>query len=154
MLITGSICFGLVIGWVTYRTLRRSPTNGLSDIAVIIGAVGGAAITTLFPYGTEMFSYYCFGLAIGFFAYLIVAGIIVARSRKNTELAAINEWLGAPPIGRTANAPIIVRPAVVPPPPPPPPSQQEYLCIPVTREPAGAPVIVRPGDEEGKEVPK
>jgi uncharacterized membrane protein YeaQ/YmgE (transglycosylase-associated protein family) len=143
MLIFGSVCFGLVIGWVTYRTLRRSPSNGLSDIAIVIGAVGGAAITTLFPSETEMFSYYCLGLAIGFFAYLIVAGSIATRSRKNPELHEINEWLGGPPIGSTANAPIIVRPAVVPPPPPPPPLQ-EYLVTPITRETANAPIIVRP----------
>ena len=38
----GALCFGLVIGWVTYRTLRRKEgSNALSDIATVIGAVGG-----------------------------------------------------------------------------------------------------------------
>ncbi|MEO5890932.1 MAG: hypothetical protein ABIQ31_11800 [Ferruginibacter sp.] len=71
----GSICFGVVIGWITYRTLRRKDGTGLSDIATVIGALGGAAVTTLFA-TKELFSYYCIGLAAGFFGYFIVALII------------------------------------------------------------------------------
>jgi uncharacterized membrane protein YeaQ/YmgE (transglycosylase-associated protein family) len=69
----GALCFGLVIGWVTYRTLRRrSETVALSDIATVIGAVGGAAVTGLFK-DQALFGAYCIGLAIGFFLYLIIA---------------------------------------------------------------------------------
>jgi hypothetical protein len=69
----GALCFGLVIGWITYRTLRRSAeTVALSDIATVIGAVGGAAVTGLFKSET-LFGAYCIGLAIGFFLYLIIA---------------------------------------------------------------------------------
>jgi len=134
MLIIGSICFGLVIGWVTSRTLRRSQTNGLSDIATVIGAVGGAAITTLFPSGTEMFSYYCIGLIIGFFAYLIVAGIISARSKENPELNNIDELLGGPPPITKPNS----QDALLggPPPVTKPNSQDEML--------GGLPPIVKP----------
>ena len=36
----GAICFGIIVGWVTYRTLRRSgETIALSNIATVIGAV-------------------------------------------------------------------------------------------------------------------
>ncbi|MEA2562126.1 MAG: hypothetical protein QOH06_3630 [Acidobacteriota bacterium] len=66
----GALCFGLVIGWVTYRTLRRTgETVALSNIATVIGAVGGAAVTTLFN-DKELFSFYCIGLMIGFFLYM------------------------------------------------------------------------------------
>jgi hypothetical protein len=82
----GAFCFGLVIGWITYRTVRRTKTTGLSDIASVIGAVGGAAVVSLFPQETDAFNAYCIGLAIGFFAYLIVAGLI--------------EYLGGSKIGR------------------------------------------------------
>ncbi|WP_214405677.1 hypothetical protein [Pseudonocardia lacus] len=72
MAIVGSICFGLVIGWVTYRTLRRNAESvQLSDIATVIGAVGGAAVTTVFA-DPDLFGGYCIGLAVGFFAYFIV----------------------------------------------------------------------------------
>jgi O-antigen/teichoic acid export membrane protein len=68
----GAFCFGLVVGWVTYRTLRRrSGESGLSDIATVIGAVGGAAVTSLFK-PEDLFAAYAIGLAIGFFAYFIV----------------------------------------------------------------------------------
>jgi uncharacterized membrane protein YeaQ/YmgE (transglycosylase-associated protein family) len=69
----GALCFGLVIGWITYRTLRRrAEAVALSDIATVIGAVGGAAVTGLFKSET-LFGAYCIGLAIGFFLYLIIA---------------------------------------------------------------------------------
>jgi len=69
----GAVAFGLVIGWITYRTLRRREGAALlSDIATVIGAVGGAAVVALFQSG-ELFGLYCIGLAVGFFAYLIIA---------------------------------------------------------------------------------
>ncbi|HEY7889805.1 MAG TPA: hypothetical protein VIC29_16415 [Steroidobacteraceae bacterium] len=80
----GALCFGLVIGWVTYRTLRRTTdTVGLSNIASVIGAVGGAAVTALFN-TKELFALYSIGLAIGFFLYLITGATIL----KNVD------WLG------------------------------------------------------------
>jgi hypothetical protein len=90
----GALAFGLVIGWVTYRTLRRTKQTGLSDIASVIGAVGGASVTKLFPQASGAFGAYGIGLAVGFFVYLIVS-MIVARKIQN--FSAINEWLGEPP---------------------------------------------------------
>jgi len=84
----GAVCFGFVIGWVTYRTLRRkSGAAALSDIATVIGAVGGAAVTTLFP-GEYLFAGYSIGLAIGFIGYLIV-GALTGKYEFST-------WLGEP----------------------------------------------------------
>ena len=79
----GAFCFGLVIGWVTYRTLRFSKVSGLSDLATVIGAVGGAAITGLFEKTNGAFSFYCVGLALGFFLYL--------RSAKDPDAPP---WMG------------------------------------------------------------
>jgi hypothetical protein len=70
----GPFCFGLVIGWVTYRTLRRKADGvALGDLASVIGAVGGAAIVALFK--NAAFDSYCIGLAVGFFAYFIIGAI-------------------------------------------------------------------------------
>src|SRR2546426_1732817 len=69
----GAFCFGVVIGWVTYRTLRFASNKSLGDIATVVGAVGGAAVTALFPKETGAFGAYCVGLLIGFFAYLCSA---------------------------------------------------------------------------------
>jgi hypothetical protein len=75
----GALCFGLVVGWITLRTLRRREgVSNLSDIATVIGAVGGAAVTALFDSG-PLFAMYCIGLAIGFFAYFIIALVIAGR---------------------------------------------------------------------------
>lgn len=69
----GAICFGIIVGWVTYRTLRRSgETVALSNIATVIGAIGGGAVTALFK-SAELFGWYSIGLAVGFFGYLVLA---------------------------------------------------------------------------------
>ena len=81
----GAFCFGLVIGWVTYRTLRRSgETVALSNIATVIGAVGGGAVTGLFK-SELLFAWYSIGLTVGFFLYLVLGNTVF----KNTT------WLGS-----------------------------------------------------------
>ncbi len=76
----GALCFGLVIGWVTHRTLRRKTEAAtLADIAAVIAAVGGAAITALFK-EAELFGAYCIGLAAGFFAYYVVGLILYGKA--------------------------------------------------------------------------
>lgn len=75
----GALCFGLVIGWVTYRTLRRKQEAAtLADISAVIAAVGGAGVTALFK-DPQLFGGYCIGLAVGFFAYFIVALILYGK---------------------------------------------------------------------------
>jgi uncharacterized membrane protein YeaQ/YmgE (transglycosylase-associated protein family) len=77
--VIGALCFGFVIGWVTYRTLRRTgETVALSNIATVIGAVGGATVTALFT--KELFAWYCIGLTVGFFLYLILGHTIFKDS--------------------------------------------------------------------------
>jgi hypothetical protein len=69
----GALCFGVVIGWITYRTLRRQgEAVALSNIATVIAAVGGGAVTALFK-TAAVFGWYSIGLFIGFFGYLILA---------------------------------------------------------------------------------
>jgi len=82
----GALAFGLVVGWVTYGTLRRSKRGALTDITTVIGAVAGATITALFPRTSGDFGAYCLGLAIGFFGYL------AAAKRPNAP-----DWLGEAP---------------------------------------------------------
>src|ERR1700752_1565217 len=91
----GPGAFGFVIGFVTYRTIRRTQSTGLSDLAAVIGAIGGATITALFPAGSNAFGYYGIGLAIGFLGYLGISLVVSALSTKG--LSAANEWLGEAP---------------------------------------------------------
>lgn len=99
MLVAGTICFGAVIGWFTYYTMRYSSTHALSDIATVIGALGGAAVLALFPAGTALFGAYGIGLAIGFFLYVFIlivttliskgwAGLVDEGEKKNPFMNA------------------------------------------------------------------
>jgi len=87
MLDFGAFCFGAVIGWVTYYTMRYSPTHALSDIAVVIGAVGGAAVLALFPAQGPLFASYGIGLAAGFFVYVGILIITTLLSAGPAGLA-------------------------------------------------------------------
>jgi len=80
----GAICFGAVIGWITYRTLRRREGGAaLSDIATVLGAVGGGTVVALFQ--GAAFESYSIGLAVGFFGYFIVSLIV--------EKGSVDAWM-------------------------------------------------------------
>ena len=80
---TGAVLFGVVVGWVTYRTLRREDKAAVSDIASVIGAVGGGAVTGLFE--EDVFGWYAIGLFVGFFSYVILGHTVFKEST----------WLGS-----------------------------------------------------------
>jgi hypothetical protein len=79
----GGLGFGLVIGWFLYfvNRYRRSEAS-FTDITTVLGAVGGAAVTSLFAEGTRLFGAYGVGLAIGFFSYFLVLVVMVAMSEN------------------------------------------------------------------------
>lgn len=87
---TGAFWFGIVIGFITYRTLRHKKAAGISDIAAVIGAVGGTAIIALFPTQSGNFDNYAYGLAAGLFVYLAFA-IMFARNKKVSEFLGDDE---------------------------------------------------------------
>ncbi|MFC4009367.1 hypothetical protein ACFOY2_19195 [Nonomuraea purpurea] len=75
MAVLGAICFGLVIGWITYGALRRRQgVAGLGDLAAVLASVGGGAVTALLE--AAMFGGYALGLAIGFFGALALATLM------------------------------------------------------------------------------
>ena len=79
----GAGCFGAVVGWYIYYVNRyRKDDIKLADVVTLIGAIGGAAITTLFPAKTDLFGAYGIGLAIGFFGYFLVLLVMVRISKK------------------------------------------------------------------------
>jgi hypothetical protein len=84
----GAGFFGLVVGWICYRTLRRRGGQAeISDIAAVIAAVGGGSVTALFNDDAELFGAYAIGLAVGFFGYLLAA--LALGGRKE-----VDEWMG------------------------------------------------------------
>ncbi|SNY53185.1 hypothetical protein [Paractinoplanes atraurantiacus] len=70
----GAVCFGMVVGFVTYRSLARSgPTSSVSDIAAVVGVVGGGVVTSLFdPTQGDAFGWYAIGLVAGMALYPVV----------------------------------------------------------------------------------
>ena len=77
----GAVFFGLVIGWISYRTLRLTAgTNLFSAIAIIIATVGGAAVIALLR-SDVLFGWFAIGLMIGFLAYFGI-GLWLYRGRE------------------------------------------------------------------------
>ena len=85
----GACCFGIVIGWITYRTLRRREGAAqLSDVSTVVAAVGGGAVTAIPFDDPDVFGLYSIGLAVGFFAYLFVS------HRVAGDDDAVSRWMG------------------------------------------------------------
>jgi hypothetical protein len=76
----GAGSFGAVMGWGLYYLNRYREKVLVTDLAAIVGVIGGAAILTLFPAKTDLFGAYAIGLGAGFFGYFIVLVAMVAKS--------------------------------------------------------------------------
>jgi hypothetical protein len=70
----GAICFGFVVGYITYRTLARTTEKAvITDLTVVVSVLGGAAVTGLFnPDHGDLFGWYAIGLAIGLAAFFLL----------------------------------------------------------------------------------
>ncbi|MFF7602955.1 hypothetical protein [Streptomyces mirabilis] len=90
----GACCFGITIGYITYRTLVRAERSAVSDLATVVTAVGGAAVTSLFdPQQGDTFGWYSIGLLVGLAVFFL---LFFAMNGK----AATAVFMGAPDIGR------------------------------------------------------
>jgi hypothetical protein len=81
----GAAFFGALIGWYVYFLNRyRTGDVQISDIATLLGVVGGGAILTLFPAKSDLFGAYGIGLFGGFFLYFMTLVLMVAKSPNFT----------------------------------------------------------------------
>jgi bacteriorhodopsin len=77
----GMVCFGVMIGFITYRTLVRTTDNAsINDLAAVIAAVGGGAVTAIVRPQTNFFGWYAIGLLAGFVLY----GVFFAWLNRDT----------------------------------------------------------------------
>ncbi|MFI1048869.1 hypothetical protein ACH4U3_24250 [Streptomyces griseoruber] len=90
----GACCFGIAIGYITYRTLVRAERSAVSDLATVVTAVGGGAVTGLFdPQQGDAFGWYSIGLLVGLAVFFL---LFFAMNGK----AATAVFMGAPDAGR------------------------------------------------------
>ncbi len=62
----GALSFGMVVGYLTYRTLIRTVAKStLDDLAAVVGVIGGGVITSLYGPETHRFGWYAVGLPVG-----------------------------------------------------------------------------------------
>jgi hypothetical protein len=89
----GAFCFGVTIGYITYRTLVRTEKPVVSDIATVIGAVGGAAVTGLFdPRQGDAFGWYSIGLLTGIAAFFLL--FLALNGRRKTAVVMLAGDIG------------------------------------------------------------
>lgn len=81
----GAFSFGFIIGWMLYFTNRyRSGPISFSDLGVLLGVIGGAAVTSLFgEAASPLFGYYASGVAFGFILYFLILLCFVIMSPKH-----------------------------------------------------------------------
>ncbi|MFB8070399.1 MULTISPECIES: hypothetical protein [Streptomyces] len=84
----GAWAFGVVIGWIAYRTLRRT-TDGprIADLVTVIAALGGGTVVSTQFAEPDLFAMYGIGLMVGFFAYLITGSLMDRAARKADQRA-------------------------------------------------------------------
>lgn len=82
----GSICFGVLIGYIAYRTLiLTADKTSVSDLTAVIAAVGGGAVTAVIAPQSSNFGWYAIGLLAGFAGY----GLLYWRLHGTAEFARV-----------------------------------------------------------------
>ena len=95
----GAVCFGVVVGYLTYRTLVRSgTTTSLDDLPAVLAVIGGGVITGLFPADSQLFGWYAIGLLAGMALFFLV--YLALNGAKKT-----GEVMLAPTLGGTGSSP-------------------------------------------------
>lgn len=88
----GACCFGIAIGYITYRTLARTEKTAVTDLTTVLGAVGGAAVTGLFdPQQGDAFGWYAIGLLAGLILFFL---LFLALNGKEKTASVMGGTLG------------------------------------------------------------
>jgi len=90
----GAACFGIAVGYITYRTLARTTDKAaISDLGAVVSAIGGAAVTGLFTPGTSLFAWYSIGLLAGMALFFVIFGKLNGLQRLAAVMSVKTEVL-------------------------------------------------------------
>jgi hypothetical protein len=92
----GAVCFGVTVGYITYRTLVRTvDKTSISDLAAVIAALGGAAVTKLFDPKTVLFGWYSVGLLVGMAVFFLLFLAMNGRAALGAVMGEVTRREGA-----------------------------------------------------------
>jgi hypothetical protein len=78
----GAVCFGIVVGYIVYRTLVRRKGASITDIAAVVSAVGGGTVTAWFSnQNADTFGWYAIGLLGGMAVYFVAARLAMGKEQ-------------------------------------------------------------------------
>ena len=79
----GAVCFGLTVGFITYRTLVFKEGSDIGDIAAVVGAVGGGVVMVWFDQSVnDSFAWYSMGLLLGMVLYYLHTRVFGTEEAK------------------------------------------------------------------------
>jgi hypothetical protein len=94
---TGAVCFGAVVGFVTYRTLIRTEKAAITDLGAVVGVIGGGAVTGLFsPEHSDLFGWYSIGLAAGLAVYFGLFWRLNGKAEMAAVMGKVPDHAAAP----------------------------------------------------------
>jgi hypothetical protein len=91
----GAVCFGIVVGYVTYRTLLQSEKTQITDLSAVLAAVGGGVVAERFDdEGGDSFGWYAIGLLAGVAVFLVLHLTVGGGGRIGAENGGRGARLG------------------------------------------------------------
>jgi hypothetical protein len=98
MTVVGALVFGLVVGFITYRTLVRTTDKAaITDLAAVVGVIGGGAVTSLYDPQGDTFAWYAVGLALGMAVFFLAYWKMNGKQALAKVMAGDTMVLGAQP---------------------------------------------------------
>jgi NhaP-type Na+/H+ or K+/H+ antiporter len=78
----GSLCLGIVVGWLVRYFIRRFKTYSPSILGSLLTVFLGGSILKLVSTGQDTFWFYSIGIFCGFVIYSLIAYICLRKGNK------------------------------------------------------------------------
>jgi hypothetical protein len=95
--VVGALVFGLVVGFITYRTLVRTADKAaITDLVAVVGVLGGGVVTNLYDPAGDQFAWYAIGLALGMATFFLAYWKMNGKKALAKVMGDDTVVLGAP----------------------------------------------------------